>query len=547
MEALNALLIFIHQTPFNDKLYSSNLPCKPKCPAHSNFELLVEETLTCACGASNKSKWDYSTFSQHFYVNEVFEEISESAAQALLVVDETEEETCFELSNVVKTEGRLQEYIKSQWCSVKYPICPAECPEPKSTKVLRLLTMPKVFIVNLIWKDFRPSLLKILQVFASISMTVSMDNLYECDQCSVHTLKSIILYGSGHYICAIKLDGFGWSKIDDENVKVVGKGEWKDLVEELVKGRFFPVGLFYEENRGMADSGISPQEWMRLERIVLEGVKVSQETMDDSEWECECGGKNHYYWKICKDCNKIRSNIKGWACKNCTFINENFEFSCEACGSTKTLTPSTLSECPKCGKLKKSDSSACACSKECRKCKTLNCKNCNSGYECKVCSEFIPKDELFYCIHCKFKSKNKSKCDNCSRVLFMRNMICEPCLSTLWKCTLCSSFNPQNEINCLNSTCTGKRFKSEQMNFNKVQRLAKPSITQCSACGVKQKNFRPWCLNCKIQCIGLFCEFCKEKCKNDLCDNCAQVTAKCQSCSKNYFFMDYSCPYCKLS
>lgn len=544
MEALNALLIFIHKSIVNERSDSSNLFCKPKCPAHSNFELLVEETVLCSCGSGNKSKWDYSTFSQHFYVNEVFEEISESAAQALLVVDETEEETCFELSNVIKTEGRLQEYIKSLWKSGKYPICPAECGNPSSTKTLKLLTTPKVFIINLIWKDFRPSLLKILQVFASISMTVSMDNIYNCENPSIHTLKSMILYGSGHYICAIKTADRNWTKIDDESYKVVGKGEWKDLIQDLVKARFFPVGLFYEESVKSEDSGISPQEWMSLERKILEGVKTSQETLDDSEWECECGGKNHYYWKVCKDCNKIRSNIKGWACQNCTFINENYEFSCEACGESKKITPSKLSECPKCGKLKRSESIPCACSKNCRVCGSARCINCNSGYECKICLEFIPKLELFYCSRCKFQSKT-NRCEQCSKLMINRNYVCKPCLNELWKCSQCSYFNLPSTSICGEVSCMGKRTKVE--NFNKIQKITKTTPIECSGCGVKQKKFGKWCFGCNIQCVGVNCGICYGQCKTDLCDNCVQVCLTCQKCDKKYCFMDKSCPYCKLS
>jgi hypothetical protein len=518
----------------------SNCDCRPKCPAHSTFELVVEETQTCACGAQGVNRWDYSTFWHHLYINEVFEELSESTSEALLVVDESEVETCVELSNVLKTEGRLPEYLRMLWENTRYPTCPKDCKNPDSTKHLTLLSTPKVFILSLIWKDFRPKLLKILQVFSSISCSLSQDSVFATKFSSVFTLKAMILYGSGHYICVIRTKEDTWNKIDDEYSKNIAS--WKELVNDLVKSWFYPVGLFYEKSLKGRNFDISPQDWISLERKVLNGQKSPTAKNDESEWTCQCGSQNHSLWKVCKDCSRIREGVKGWSCPSCTFINENSEIYCEACGSIKT---GQLSECKKCKKLKKTPYDECACSKTCRICGGhKNCRICLTGFECRVCKEFIPKDEVGFCYKCKNRSRD-SKCEKCGNALPKKNMICAPCLDLLWKCRRCFKFNFPESFVCDGISCYGKR---EDVALQGTSRDKRERFKgNCVGCGVKQKEFLMTCLNCKVKSSFENCKFCSVPCRKDLCENCVQETMKCLICHKKYFFHDSGCPYCKLS
>ena len=51
-----------------------------------------------------------------------------------------------------------------------------------------------------------------------------MDNIYNFETSTIHELKSIIFYGGGHYICAIRTSNKLWHKIDDEMGKKIGDG-----------------------------------------------------------------------------------------------------------------------------------------------------------------------------------------------------------------------------------------------------------------------------------------------------------------------------------
>ena len=536
MEALTAILNCFHKNQVSQTSDSSNLFCDPLCPAHSIFELLVEETLTCDCGSASTHKWDYSTFSHHLYINEVFEEIPESSAQTLLIIDENDLETLIELSNVIKCESRLPEYMKSLLRNTKYPTCPKDCGKPDSIKRLNLLSSPKVFIISLIWKDFRPSLLKVLQVYASIPNCLSLDMVFDCQDSKKYRLKALILYGAGHYVCVVEMES-GWVKIDDELSKVLGG--WKELVADMVKNCFYPVGLFYELGKERNSFEISPADWIQFEKYVVEGNKSTYYKSEDSEWTCSCGSKNHSIWQVCKDCSQIRSGIKGWSCQSCTFINDIHTYLCEACGTSK---PSSLSRCSKCSKLKSSATSPCSCQQTCRKCSgPKNCPTCNTGYECKLCSDFIPKDEVNICFKCKYQSRT-SKCDKCNTLIPTSKRICRPCLDSLWQCKSCLNYNFPSSILCEEIRCYGKRPVFD-LN-SETNHESKGKTVNCFGCGANQSHFGKTCINCAVRCLGDICSRCRFKCRSDLCENCVQMTVKCESCFKNYFFLEGKCPYC---
>jgi hypothetical protein len=73
---------------------------------------------------------------------------------------------------------------------------------------------------------------------------------------------------------------------------------------------------------------------------------------------------------------------------------------------------------------------------------------------------------------------------------------------------------------------------------------SKGKTVNCFGCGANQSHFGKTCINCAVRCLGDICSRCRFKCRSDLCENCVQMTVKCESCFKNYFFLEGKCPYC---
>lgn len=546
MEALIALLHSMHQTTLKQDADSSNRNCSPKCPSHKVFELIVEETVICECNAEKKSLWDYSTFAHHFYVNEIFEDLVGIDYYGLLSVKEEDIVNSISASSVMKCESRLHEYIRRQWEGVVFKMCPSDCNNPRSKKILKLIESPKVFMINLIWKDFKPHLLKILQVYASIPYCVSMDNIYNYKTPTTHVLKSVIFYGSGHYICAIRAGRNKlWHKIDDEMGKKVGDGSWKDLVFDSLKSRFYPVGIFYEESPLRDINNITAQDWLEIERTLLSYLKKNQDP-ETSDWNCACGVTNDGSWKVCSVCNKIKPGVEGWVCKDCTFINQNFMSYCRSCEAKKVNEDDEkVWEC-KCGKKNRNgDNCVCGDSKKCKICSKKifsRCSDCYTGYECCVCKELIPKTDGKICYRCKGKAN--TKCDTCSVKIFNSQLVCLSCTKLLKKCGYCDKFNLPGSEKCSNDSCL------------KILRDLSPAINNlndkpCVDCGRKKKS----CicdneLKCSLCCISIkkngicykclepdsaTCDYCTSGSKNKylICQSCTKSLKKCKICLEN--------------
>lgn len=554
IEALLALLNALHNSSLPDK--TANIPCTPKCPSHEVFELIVEESLVCNCLAEKKSLWDYSTFCHHFYVHEIFEDLENADPFSLLQVRENDTMKCIGASSVMKCESRLQEYIKKQWEKNSFSICPDECSRPKSQKVLKLLQAPKVFFVNLIWNDFRPYLLKILQVFASIPYCVSMDNIYTATNSTAHVLKSLIFYGSGHYISAIRTnEGKVWYKIDDEMAKKVGEeGSWKDLVFDALRNRFYPVGLFYEVSPARDNNDMTALEWIKLERDVLMYLKKNQDIEGEVDWMCECGSKNNAAWNICGACNKLKPGVKGWVCKNCTLINENQYTFCKSCGEYRVSDDNENKWKCICGNVNRGVNFECKCGRKkvCKICKKEIITRCNDCYltlECSLCKDFIPKKDMVICYMCK--RKTTGYCDTCEQKISHENCVCESCTSKLFQCEHCKKFRFKKSEKCPYRLCNKKnlsptrsvKFESSPSQQCKVCKMKLsnctcPQSNKCYSCNKTiSKNEYTKCYRCSVS-SPRKCADCSENKgligKNLLCRGCSERLEKCLNCGGKY-------------
>lgn len=538
MEALIAILNSIHKSEIFSKSDSSNLNCSPKCPAHHAFELVVEETVKCQCGAEMKNIWDYSTFSHQFYVNEIFEDLADFDPKVLLLISESDDFSCMESSSLMKCEGRLCEYLRMQWENTILQVCPRECQEPMSKKRLKLLSHPKVYMISMTWKDFRPEPLKILQVHASIPLSISLDMIYDAAKPSTHVLKSIIYYGAGHYICAIRVSpSKNWFKIDDETSKIIGNGTWKDLLIDSVKSRFYPVGLFYEKSLHREEHQLSPQEIMEIERKVIEESEITEE---ENDWTCECGFQNHHTWKVCGKCSVIRADVKGWACEKCTFINGLESFLCKSCGIGTHYQRKTM---------KKEKVEVKLNRKKCKICEEMveiSCNKCFLGYECKVCKEYIPKRDGIICVKCKSQTVNK-ECISCEFLVHGLNYICSNCTKELWQCKKCSFFNYPDAENCSTIACIGRKSEEFICKVIEVEPIKNQELEKkCICCGETCKENFSFCLNCKLKTTEKTCRFCRAKPQKNLCESCIYSTKCCQKCKKHSLLTSTFCPDCDI-
>ena len=549
------MLTALHKVSLKGQDDSSNTPCEPPCPSHDSFSLQVEETLICDCGAQQKSSWDYSTFSHHFYVNEIFEDLEGMEQFALLRVKESNLMKSIEASTVMKCESRLQEYIRRQWELTRFEMCPSECPNPKSKKILRLLQSPKVFMINLIWKDFKPHLLKILQVYASIPYCISLDNIYNYNTPTTHVLKSAIFYGSGHYICAIRATASKlWYKIDDEMAKKVGSGSWKDLVFDSLKNRFYPVGLFYEESHERDSNNINAEEWIEIERMLVQFLQKNQEVDENPDrWACQCGSKNDGSWNVCSACNRIKPGVKGWVCGECTFINESINSICRSCGAWKkgnysSKQSESVWECI-CSKKNLKSSLICEKCKKCKLCRNkitrTKCYDCYSSFECSICKQDIPKKDGRICYRCK--QRTDLRCPDCGVNVTIGIFVCAECTSTLVKCSDCGKFNFPEDKACTYAGCSKVSSISDSpskatttlTSTDKTDNL-RSSQQRCTKCSLSSKlcicNIYDKCAACSIRILTLDDKFCS-KCLSKSGGSCSDCGSKeftiCAACLKN--------------
>jgi hypothetical protein len=571
MEALSALLSSFHD---------EDVACK-SCPAHDLFRIQVEETLICECKAQKKETWDTNTFFHHFYVNLIFEQGSEQDKYALLKKKRREDFEVFELSNVIRFENSLQKYIKIQWAESEYKTCPKDCKIAKSRKILKLLQPPKVFSINLIWKDFNPKLIQILQVLISVPYSLKLDSIYEVNCETVYNLKSVILYGRGHYICAIRTGhNKEWFKIDDERGKIVGDGSWIDFVIDCLKNRFFPVGLFYEEAENWEESGVAFNEWIKLETDLLNFMKNQEDSKEDDDWKCKCGNCNNSNWVFCTRCKLIRPGLSGWVCKICTFYNNSEETSCISCGEVKEnlntpkkqevkKNPQKEMNSPKGNnydlskKLAKDETSTdskmnspeklirrneppCDCTSKpcvctiCPQCGSKMvkiCKKCLVENRCFDCSQPLSFEKSRICAWCRLEVES-SQCKKCFNK--PKKRACSSCWKNLKKCDNCEYFNKINQIRC--SNCSHENLNHSNFNVQqKKQENPNQLKKNCNFCDSKFISIEDkYCENCihnkkkcqKCEGIVAICKSClrsKEECKS--CGSLIEKGQKCKSSS----------------
>lgn len=422
MESLLSMLQLLHMDYFIEKNFNtSDLKCKPVCPSHKIFCLVVEETLKCECGVMTRRNWDYSAFAHTFYIAQVFEE-SKGQPEKLAEVPDELLEDYVEYSSVAACENQLCYYLKMQWqCLIS--MCPKEagtCDKNTTSKTLTLLEAPKVYIIHLIWENSRPLLLNLLQAYSTIPYTFNINSIYNSGISMLYSLTSMILFGSSHYISLIRKTNV-WFKVDDEHIQVIGK--WKDVIRLILNSRFYPVGLFYSQTRNFENNEINLKDWMELEKLVVLQSEV-REFKNQSGWSCSCGNFNNEMFDICEKCQILKPGVIGWVCSFCTTLNTENNF-CQTCTnpqtsqSLKTSRPTTVNY----NKILKNVNNP---AKPLERQKYFG----TPGLKCKFCERKI-KGDLFICFNCYIKNKNNI-CQICNSKA--SNEYCDLCIRSNRKC-----------------------------------------------------------------------------------------------------------------
>lgn len=427
MEALLEILKVLHTESFSSTNSEvTNTQCKPLCSAHQSFALAIEEILTCECGETKRSYWDYCAFAHPFYVAQVFEE-AKGQAELLINVQDADLHENFEYSSIAQCEGQLCRYIEKQW---KSPInmCPKEtstCSYSVTSRTLRLIDCPEVYIVHLIWENSRPLLLNLLQIYSTIPYSLDLNSIYLSQHSQKYRLQSMILYGSSHYISMLN-KGNNWFKIDDESINFIGS--WLDVVILITRSRFYPVGLIYEKSDELEFNTIPLIKWVELEKQVLIASEFREIAKSPSGWQCQCGNFNSNSFEICESCSSLKPGVEGWVCSFCTTLNKSF---CEYCISCTKPHRSGM-QTRKASHMMSFNASMRKSSSQ------------NNTPACRCCSRRLSSG-FYLCFNCYLKSLT-SKCQYCDSEA--SNNFCESCIKSNIKCE-CGRFFHVVDIKCL--------------------------------------------------------------------------------------------------
>ncbi|CAG9322627.1 USP54_3 [Blepharisma stoltei] len=545
MEVLIEILNTMHNAYIhNDSMNASNILCEPKCPSHFTFDFQIEEKSICACQAENITQWDYCTFSHPFYINDILEESKKINSSILMRVDMEEINNFVGNSSVVPFKFRLADFIKAQWRDNVVKKCAGDrenCRYNSSTKELRLRTIPRFLIFQLVWNDIYQKRLDILKVITSISGSINVESIYANINQQCYNLHSMIIYGLGHYIyCFRNKRRNQWYKCDDDKESIIGEGKWEDFIEDMINSKQYPVGLFYEMSNLMDNYELSDSKLLELERHCLfddleEGPKEPDTNQDPTlvrptpsiineppkqivyqiperqMWTCKCGHENEINWSLCSKCSSLKAGEVGWVCNSCTFINDINLSICESCGQEKF--------------------------------------------------EHITSPNLWRCIICSFENSiNSTICSSCKNSR----------LGESWKCKYCATPNSSRASMCKN--CRNKKEES----IDRCERCGKqtPNLKICLDCRIRangynnrcepaSQNHVKFCFKCNKVLINWLCNYCEARIEQSnyngfcpycnkkdidfptLCESCSKICWVC-SCGRCNIGLEYQCIYCKL-
>lgn len=207
------------------------------CISHKYFFLQLAEKLLCPnCGKKKIQLFDKNCFIFNVLISEITNKLKGKNFDTYKL----------KLFNKIKEQNEIYENENS----IRISGC--NC-NPKKIllykKEIELIALRNDYLViNLTWGEEFPSLLEILSLYGLISVSDNINKLFTTNKSNdTFYLKSIILYGIYHYICAIYISEENrWAVIDDKTIKYINN--YSGLIDSLLRNRLMPVGLIYSKN-----------------------------------------------------------------------------------------------------------------------------------------------------------------------------------------------------------------------------------------------------------------------------------------------------------
>ena len=263
METLGHIFDLIHKIycKKRQKDYKKIENCT--CPSHQYFLLKLVDIISCPfCNVKKVQMYNNDCFMFTIYIKEIINKLHGKNIN----------------SYKYKLFSKLKDYNETydNENKTKIPGCTCNSKRMQSYEKKLKLNGPSsnYLIINISWAEEFPRMIEILTTYLLIPMSESIENLFTYAEDikpkinDVYYIKSIILYGLYHYVCALYIrDQKRWAIIDDKTIKYINK--YSDLVDSMLRNHLMPVGIIFSKDR---NDSISESE-MKLHSISKEELK----------------------------------------------------------------------------------------------------------------------------------------------------------------------------------------------------------------------------------------------------------------------------------
>ena len=499
MEALQAFFHMLHEK-FEQGSPNLSNPCP--CIAHTHFGLFKQIQEKCECGVLKET--EEAIFAEHINVTDIFYNTDLKYKTEIILGNESLEELI--KKSALFTQKSLVNLLEKN----KLGQCQAaeceRCGSKTRENQVFLANIPRVYILQLVWAQVSPSLIKILQFLKGLNDTLDLSEIYNTGRSTRHVLKGIIVHLQKHYVYLVKAKNGYWSIINDSFAKILFTGQWYDVVDFFLSWRAYPAGLLFEEDD--AQQYIPPEMnnelWMNYEKQIYFNEifpKLKKTRLEASQWVCfYCSQIWRKHETSCSFCGNAKiTELTPWVCSECEFNNTEENLICDRCSKRRfyfALEDEYCTVTDRCG-FKSFISPGV-------------CLECDILDNCEVCELPVFKGQTAMCIECGQKVSSRY----CECELFPI-ICCRFCSDKLWICPQCKKNNISMTNKCRHCSYKGE----EEMKLCKNCR----KVTKSEKCGMCIGLDRVECVNCgrSVQLPVLFiCPICDGEIDEDYCKIC---------------------------
>lgn len=440
--------------PLNSNLNENETTCNQTCVAHKSFNIQLNEHAICStCKKEVNTKYINNYFMYDIYVEETFKMINDDKLP---------------YSQISNNLFKLNKFINDN----TFLYCD-QCKDNKSLKRLMCDYVGNTLIIHCIM-DRVFTMVNLCYLYFAIAKYICVEDLFEVDDSNNKHFELIgmTLYFGSHYLCVFyEKENECYVLYDDTKHKEFKN--WETLIEFLLKNKYYPVLLFYEEvlEQSIATYDVHDNNERLFKKQLALATTLDKESKskpnlytrqlskdefnysNEDIWECEhCNVINSYDVYICRGCCKSNPTVQimvkakeqmkqknkqqndYWKCPYCDNVNKLSNYICGNCSYSnevvkeiKDQKEETLIE-----EEEKNDEQIEEINSEgdiqiisdeicwiCPICK----ENINkTQFYCKVCKclnrelrEEIERNkllqqEVFYCIECKKEKVEKKDC-----------------------------------------------------------------------------------------------------------------------------------------